>query len=66
LWSNRPQRLTASATKMVFFQRTGAFFMAESDVVTALSTRHAEPARLIEHQQKEMGRLADVVAHRGH
>ncbi len=35
-------------------------------MVTALSTRHAELARLIQHQQKEMGRLADDLAHRGH
>ena len=37
--------------------------MAESHVVTALLTKRAELAGLIEHQQKEMARLADDLAH---
>jgi hypothetical protein len=45
------------------FQRTGAFSMAESHVVAALISKRAELAGLIEHQQKEMGRLADDLAH---
>ena len=37
--------------------------MAESDVVTALIGKRAELAGLIEHHRKEMGRLADNLAH---
>ena len=37
--------------------------MAESHVVTALISKRAELAGLIEHHQKEMGRLADDLAH---
>ncbi len=37
--------------------------MAESHVVAALISKRAELAGLIEHQQKEMGRLADDLAH---
>ncbi len=37
--------------------------MAESHVVMALISKRAELAGLIEHQQKEMGRLADDLAH---
>jgi hypothetical protein len=37
--------------------------MAESHVVTALVSKRAEMAGLIEHHQKEMGRLADDLAH---
>ena len=37
--------------------------MAESHVVAALITKRAELAGLIEHQQKEMARLADDLAH---
>jgi hypothetical protein len=37
--------------------------MAESHVVTALVTKRAEMAGLIEHHQKEMGRLAADLAH---
>ncbi len=37
--------------------------MAESHVVSALISKRAEMAGLIEHQQKEMGRLADDLAH---
>ena len=37
--------------------------MAESHVVTALVTKRAEMAGLIEHHRKEMGRLAVDLAH---
>jgi hypothetical protein len=37
--------------------------MAESHVVAALISKRAELAGLIEHQQKEMRRLADDLAH---
>jgi len=37
--------------------------MAESHVVTALVTKRAEMAGLIEHHRKEMGRLATDLAH---
>ncbi|WP_374690774.1 hypothetical protein [Accumulibacter sp.] len=37
--------------------------MAESHVVAALKTKRAELAGLIEHHRKEMGRLADDLAH---
>jgi hypothetical protein len=37
--------------------------MAESHVLTALISKRAELAGLIEHHQKEMGRLAGEVAH---
>ena len=37
--------------------------MAESHVVADLITKRAELAGLIEHQQKEMARLADDLAH---
>ncbi|EXI92366.1 MAG: hypothetical protein AW12_00662 [Candidatus Accumulibacter sp. BA-94] len=37
--------------------------MAESHVVAALITKRAELAALIEHHRKEMGRLADDLAH---
>jgi len=37
--------------------------MAESHVVAALITKRAELAGLIEHHRKEMGRLADDLAH---
>ncbi|MEF8726739.1 MAG: hypothetical protein V5B34_00725 [Accumulibacter sp.] len=37
--------------------------MAESHVVAALITKRVELAGLIENQQKEMGRLADDLAH---
>ena len=37
--------------------------MAESHVVTALISKRAEMAGLIEHHQKEMGQLAADLAH---
>jgi hypothetical protein len=37
--------------------------MAESHVVTALVSKRAEMAGLIEHHRKEMGRLATDLAH---
>ena len=37
--------------------------MAESHVVPALITKRVEMAGLIEHQQREMARLADDLAH---
>ena len=37
--------------------------MAESHVVADLITKRAELAGVIEHQQKEIGRLADDLAH---
>ena len=37
--------------------------MAEIHVVMALISTHAELAGLVEHHQKEMGRLADDLAH---
>ncbi|TLD47150.1 MAG: hypothetical protein FAZ92_00561 [Accumulibacter sp.] len=37
--------------------------MAENHVVVALITKRAELAELIEHHRKEMGRVADDLAH---
>jgi len=48
---------------MHLFSTNRSIFMAESHVVTALVTKRAEMAGLIEHHRKEMGRLAVDLAH---